>query len=61
LEARNGLALKGHTVTRVSLGDFDLKPGQAEVALQVAGSVPGRAAIGVDQWMLTPVEKEAGQ
>ena len=61
LAAGNGLALKGHTVTRVSLGDFDLKPGQAEVALQVAGSAPGRASIGVDQWMLTPVKKEAGQ
>jgi len=54
-------AFDGCTVTRLSLGDFDLNTGQAEVTLRVAGGGQGGAAIGVDQWMLTFMRKEAEQ
>lgn len=54
-------AFDGHTVMRISLGDFVLKKGLAEVTVKAAGGAPGRAAIGVDQWVLTFLKKESGQ
>jgi hypothetical protein len=53
-----GQMLVGHTVARISLGDFDLERGVARVALQAVDARPDQSAIGVDQWMLTPVKKQ---
>lgn len=50
-------SFNGHTVARVSLGTFELQSGQTEITLQVVGMGRGRSAIGVDQWMITPVKK----
>ena len=47
----------GHTVARVSLGTFELQSGQTEITLQGVGMGQGRSAIGVDQWMITPVKE----